>query len=66
MVCFKHLSLYIEEEIPCYKLDRRLHGPQDRSGRCGKVKNFVPLPEVESQARRGSKSKNENNFHEKA
>jgi hypothetical protein len=30
-----------------YPLDRKLDGPQSRSGRCGEEKNLFPLPEIE-------------------
>jgi hypothetical protein len=32
---------------PCYPLDRRLSGPQSRSGRGGEEKNSQPLPGLE-------------------
>jgi hypothetical protein len=32
---------------PRYQLDRRLGGPQSRSGRVGEEKNYQPLPELE-------------------
>jgi hypothetical protein len=33
---------------PCYTLDRRLGGPQSRSGRGAEEKNSHPLPGLES------------------
>jgi hypothetical protein len=33
--------------FPRYPLDRRLGGPQSRSGRCGEEKNLLPLPGIE-------------------
>jgi hypothetical protein len=33
---------------PCYQLDRRLGGPQSRSGRGGEDKNSQPLPGLEA------------------
>jgi hypothetical protein len=32
---------------PWYPLDRRLGGPQTKSGRCSKEKNVLPLPGIE-------------------
>jgi hypothetical protein len=37
----------LEEKSPRYPLDRRLGGPQSRSGRCGVDKNTLPLPGIE-------------------
>jgi hypothetical protein len=36
-------------EEPQYPLDRRLGGPQSRSGRCGEEKNLLPLPGIETR-----------------
>jgi hypothetical protein len=36
-----------EKELPCYPLDRRLSGPQSRSGRGGEEKNSQPPPGLE-------------------
>jgi hypothetical protein len=33
---------------PCYPLDRRLGGPQSRSGRGGEEKHSQPLPGLET------------------
>jgi hypothetical protein len=40
-------QLYPQEKSPWYPLDRRLGGPQSRSGRDGKEKNSQPLPRLE-------------------
>jgi hypothetical protein len=40
---------FISEKSPWYPLDRRLGGPQSRSGRCGEEKNLLPLPGIEPQ-----------------
>jgi hypothetical protein len=39
--------LYRQEDIPWYPLDRRLGGPQNRSGRGGEERNSQPLPGLE-------------------
>jgi hypothetical protein len=39
--------LYPQEKSPWYQLDRRLGGPQNRSGRGGEEKNFQPPPGIE-------------------
>jgi hypothetical protein len=38
---------YHQGKSPCYPLDRRLGGPQSRSGRGGEEKNSQRLPELE-------------------
>jgi hypothetical protein len=38
---------YPQGKSPRYPLDRRLGGPQSRSGRGGEEKNSQPLPELE-------------------
>jgi hypothetical protein len=40
-------SLYLQGKSPWYQLDRRLGGPQSRSGRGGEEKNSQPSPGVE-------------------
>jgi hypothetical protein len=47
VVSFAHRPLYPKENSPWYPLDRRLGGPQSRSGRGGKGKNSQPLPGLE-------------------
>jgi hypothetical protein len=47
VVSFTHLPLYRRGKSPRYPFDRRLGGPQSRSGRCGGVKNVIPLPGFE-------------------
>jgi hypothetical protein len=39
--------LYLQGKSPWYSLDRRLGGPQSRSGRGGEEKNSQPLPGLE-------------------
>jgi hypothetical protein len=41
------VSLTPRPLYPRYPLDRRLGGPQSRSGRSGEEKNLLPLPEIE-------------------
>jgi hypothetical protein len=45
-----------KRKSPWYSLDRRLGGPQNRSGRCGEEKHFAPAgnptPAVQPVARR--------------
>jgi hypothetical protein len=38
---------YLQGKSPWYSLDRRLGGPQSRSGRGGEEKNFQPQPGIE-------------------
>jgi hypothetical protein len=47
VVGFKLRPLYLQGKSPSYPLDRRLGGPQSRSGRGGKEKNSQLLPEIE-------------------
>jgi hypothetical protein len=47
VVSFTTWPLYLEEKSPLYPLDRRLNGPQSRSGRGGEKKNSHPLPGLE-------------------
>jgi hypothetical protein len=44
MVSFTSRQLYLQGKNPLYPLDRRLGGPQSRSGRGGEEKNSQPLP----------------------
>jgi hypothetical protein len=46
IVSFVPQPLYPQGKSPLYPLDRRLGGPQSRSGRRGKVKNSQPLPGI--------------------
>jgi hypothetical protein len=46
-VSFTSRTLYPQGKNPWYPLDRRLGGPQSRSGRGGEEKNSQPLPELE-------------------
>jgi hypothetical protein len=57
VVSFTPRPLYPQEKSPWYLLDRRLGGPQSRSGGSGEVKNSQPLsglkpPIVQSAAQR--------------
>jgi hypothetical protein len=47
VVCFTTWQLYSQRKSPWYPLDRRLGGPQNRSGRGGEKKNFQILPRLE-------------------
>jgi hypothetical protein len=47
VVSFTPRLLYTQEKNPCYQLDRRLGGPQSRSGRGGEEKNSQLLPGLE-------------------
>jgi hypothetical protein len=47
VVSFTPRLLYPRGKIPGYPLDRRLGGPQCRSGRGGEEKNSQPLPGLE-------------------
>jgi hypothetical protein len=47
MVSFTPRPLYPWKKSPLYPLDRRLGGPQSRSGRCGAERNVLPLPGIE-------------------
>jgi hypothetical protein len=46
VVSFTPLPLYPPGKSPLYSLDRRLGGPQSRSGRCGEAK-YLALPGIE-------------------
>jgi hypothetical protein len=46
VISFTSLSLYPQGKSPRYPLDRRLCGPQSRSGCCGEEKNLA-LPGIE-------------------
>jgi hypothetical protein len=47
VVSFRRRPLYPQGKSPWYPLDRRLGGPQSRSGHGGEQKNSQPLPGVE-------------------
>jgi hypothetical protein len=47
VVSFTPRPLYPQGKSPWYPLDRRLRGPQSRSGRGGEEKNSQPLPQIE-------------------
>jgi hypothetical protein len=47
VVSFTPRPLYSQGKSPWYPLDRRLGGPQSRSGRGGEEKNSHPPPEIE-------------------
>jgi hypothetical protein len=47
VVSFTPRPLCSREKSPYYPLDRRLGGPQSRSGRGGEKKNSQPLPVLE-------------------
>jgi hypothetical protein len=47
VVSFMLRSLYLQGKSLWYPLDRRLDGPQNRSGRGGEEKNSQPLPGLE-------------------
>jgi hypothetical protein len=48
VVSFTHRPLYLQGESPWYPIDRRLGGPQGRSGRGGEEKNSQPLRRLET------------------
>jgi hypothetical protein len=48
VVSFTPQPLCPQGNSPWYPLDRRVVGPQSRSGRCGEEKNSQPLPGLES------------------
>jgi hypothetical protein len=48
VVSFTSRPLYRRGKSPHYPLNRRLGGPQSRSGRGGEEKNYQPPPEIES------------------
>jgi hypothetical protein len=48
MVSFTPRPLYPQGKSPWYPLDRRLGGPQSRSGRGGEEKNSQPPPGIET------------------
>jgi hypothetical protein len=50
VVSFRPLPLYPQGNSLWYPLDKRLGGPQSRSGRCGEKKNVLSLPENEPQS----------------
>jgi hypothetical protein len=47
VVSFTPRPLYPQGKCPWYPLDRRLCGPQNRTGRGGEDKNSQSLPELE-------------------
>jgi hypothetical protein len=47
LVSFTPRSLYPQGKSPWYPLDRRLDGPQSRSGRGGEEENSLRLPALE-------------------
>jgi hypothetical protein len=47
VVSFTHRPLYSQGKSPWYSLDRRLGGPQSRSGRGDEEKNSQPLVGLE-------------------
>jgi hypothetical protein len=47
VVSFTSRPIYPQEKSACYPLDRRLGGPQSRSGRGAEEKNPQPLPGLE-------------------
>jgi hypothetical protein len=47
VVTFTRRPVYPQGMIAWYPLDRRLGGPQNRSGHGGEEKNFEPLPRLE-------------------
>jgi hypothetical protein len=47
VVSFTSRPFYLQEESPRYPLNRRLSGPQSRSGRGGEEKNSQILPGLE-------------------
>jgi hypothetical protein len=49
VVSFTPQLIYPQGKSPWYPLDRRLGGPQNRSGRAGEEKNSQPLPGLEPQ-----------------
>jgi hypothetical protein len=49
VVSFTARPLYLHGRSRRYPLDRRLGGPQSRSGRCGIEKTLFPLPGIEAR-----------------
>jgi hypothetical protein len=47
VVSFTTQPLYLQGKSPWYPFDRRLGGPQSRSGRGGEEESSKPLPELE-------------------
>jgi hypothetical protein len=47
VISFPLRPLYPQGKSPCYPLDRRLGGPQNRSGRGGEEKNSQAPPGIE-------------------
>jgi hypothetical protein len=47
VVSFTPRPLYSQEKSPWYPLDKKLDGPQSRSGSSGEEKNYQPLPGLE-------------------
>jgi hypothetical protein len=47
VVSFTPWPLYLQRKSPWYPFDRRLAGPQSRSGRVGEEKNSQPPPGIE-------------------
>jgi hypothetical protein len=47
VISFTPRPLYLQGKSPRYALDKRMGGPQSRSGRGGEEKNSQPLPELE-------------------
>jgi hypothetical protein len=48
VVSFTHRSLYPQGKSPWYPLNKKLVGPQSRSGRGGEEKNSKPPPGIEA------------------
>jgi hypothetical protein len=40
-------QFHVPAALPLYPLARKLGGPQSQSGRCGKKKQYLPLPGIE-------------------
>jgi hypothetical protein len=47
--------LYPQRNRSRYPFDRRLGGPNSRSGLCGEEKNFLPLPGIQLRAIRSDR-----------
>jgi hypothetical protein len=63
VVSFTPRTLYPHGKSPWYPLDRRLGGPQSRSGRGGEEKNSYPLPGLEPRIIQSVKLKRKLKIH---
>jgi hypothetical protein len=63
VVSFTPRPFHPQEKNPCYPLDRRLGGPQSRSGHGGEEKNSQPSPGIEPPPLKYSSLRNVTNGH---